>query len=229
MKQLSTLIQCLDRPLVTGPINRPIEHVTMDSRECTVNSLFVAVRGTVVDGHSFIPSLSGRGVAAVVCEEIPENPDPEITFIQVENTSHALGYLASAWYDNPSSRLKLVGVTGTNGKTTTATLIYEMARLLGYKAGLLSTVVNYVDDRAVPATQTTPDALTINRLLNEMVETGCQYAAMEVSSHAAHQQRIAGLTFTGGIFTISLPRNRSLTRCPKRPGPLLMAMSHMAR
>ena len=201
MKQLSTLIQCLDRPLVTGPINRPIEHVTMDSRECTVNSLFVAVRGTVVDGHSFIPSLSGRGVAAVVCEEIPENPDPEITFIQVENTSHALGYLASAWYDNPSSRLKLVGVTGTNGKTTTATLIYEMARLLGYKAGLLSTVVNYVDDRAVPATQTTPDALTINRLLNEMVETGCQYAAMEVSSHAAHQQRIAGLTFTGGIFT----------------------------
>lgn len=201
MKQLSTLIQCLDRPLVTGPINRPIEHVTMDSRECTVNSLFVAVRGTVVDGHSFIPSLSGRGVAAVVCEEIPENPDPEITFIQVENTSHALGYLASAWYDNPSSRLKLVGVTGTNGKTTTATLIYEMARLLGYKAGLLSTVVNYVDDRAVPATQTTPDALTINRLLNEMVETGCQYASMEVSSHAAHQQRIAGLTFAGGIFT----------------------------
>lgn len=173
----------------------------MDSRECTVNSLFVAVRGTVVDGHSFIPSLSGRGVAAVVCEEIPENPDPEITFIQVENTSHALGYLASAWYDNPSSRLKLVGVTGTNGKTTTATLIYEMARLLGYKAGLLSTVVNYVDDRAVPATQTTPDALTINRLLNEMVETGCQYASMEVSSHAAHQQRIAGLTFAGGIFT----------------------------
>lgn len=201
MKQLSHLIQCLDRPLVTGPINRPVEHVTMDSRECTANSLFVAVRGTVVDGHSFIPSLSGRGVAAVVCEELPENPDPEITFIQVDNTSHALGRLASEWYDNPSRRLKLVGVTGTNGKTTTATLIYEMARLLGHKAGLLSTVVNYVDTRAVEAKQTTPDALTINRLLHEMVEAGCEYAAMEVSSHAAHQQRIAGLTFAGGIFT----------------------------
>lgn len=201
MKQLSHLIQCLDRPLVTGPINRPVEHVTMDSRECTTNSLFVAVRGTVVDGHSFIPSLSSRGIAAVVCEELPAQPDPEITFIQVDNTSHALGRLASEWYDNPSKRLKLVGVTGTNGKTTTATLIYEMARLLGHKAGLLSTVVNYIDNRAVEAKQTTPDALTINRLLNEMVEAGCEYAAMEVSSHAAHQQRIAGLTFAGGIFT----------------------------
>jgi len=173
----------------------------MDSRECTVNSMFIAVRGTVVDGHSFIPSLSGKGVAAIVCEEIPAEPDPEITFIQVENTSRALGRLASEWYDNPSRRLKLIGVTGTNGKTTTATLIYEMARLLGHKAGLLSTVVNYVDDRAVEAKQTTPDALTINRLLHEMVEAGCEYAAMEVSSHAAHQQRIAGLKFTGAIFT----------------------------
>ncbi|MDE7386962.1 MAG: UDP-N-acetylmuramoyl-L-alanyl-D-glutamate--2,6-diaminopimelate ligase [Muribaculaceae bacterium] len=201
MKQLSHLIQCLDRPLVAGPINRPVEHVTMDSRECTANSMFVAVRGTNVDGHSFIPSLSGRGVAAVVCEDLPADPDPEITFIQVENTSHALGRLASEWYDNPSRRLKLVGVTGTNGKTTTATLIYEMARLLGHKAGLLSTVVNYIDDRAMQANCTTPDALTINRLLHEMVEAGCEYASMEVSSHAAHQQRIAGLTFTGGIFS----------------------------
>ena len=201
MKSLSTLIQCLDKPLVTGTINRPVATVTMDSRQCGQDALFVAVRGTNVDGHSFIPSLSGRGVAAVVCEEIPADPDPEITFIQVENTSHALGRLASEWYDNPSSKLKLVGVTGTNGKTTTATLIYEMARLLGYKAGLLSTVVNYIDDKAVEATQTTPDALTINRLLHEMVEAGCTYAAMEVSSHAAHQQRIAGLTFAGGIFS----------------------------
>ncbi|MDE6085049.1 MAG: UDP-N-acetylmuramoyl-L-alanyl-D-glutamate--2,6-diaminopimelate ligase, partial [Muribaculaceae bacterium] len=201
MKSLSTLIQCLDKPFVTGTINRPVVDVTMDSRQCGTGSMFVAVRGTNVDGHSFIPSLSGRGVAAVVCEEIPENPDPEITFIQVTNTSHALGRLASEWYDNPSSKLKLVGVTGTNGKTTTATLIYEMARLLGYKAGLLSTVVNYIDDQPVEATQTTPDALTINRLLHEMVEAGCTYASMEVSSHAAHQQRIAGLTFTGGIFT----------------------------
>lgn len=201
MKQLVDLIQCLDRPLVTGPINRPVNDVTMDSRQASRGSLFVAVRGTTVDGHSFIPSLSGRGVAAVVCEELPEVIDPEITFIQVENTSRALGRLASEWYDNPSRKLKLVGVTGTNGKTTTATLIYEMARLMGYKAGLLSTVVNYVDNRAVAATQTTPDALTINRLLHEMVEAGCSYASMEVSSHAAHQQRIAGLTFAGGIFS----------------------------
>lgn len=201
MKQLSQLIQTLSRPLVVGPINRPVTNVTMDSRACGEGSMFVAIRGTVVDGHSFIPSLSGRGVVAVVCEEIPAEPDPEITFIQVENTSRALGRLASEWYDNPSTRLKLVGVTGTNGKTTTATLIYEMARMMGYKAGLLSTVVNYVDTRAVPATQTTPDALTINRLLHEMVEEGCEYAAMEVSSHAAHQERIAGLTFTGGIFS----------------------------
>ncbi len=201
MKNLSHLIQCLDHPLVAGPINRPIRHVTMDSRECSADSMFIAVRGTVADGHSFIDSLSGKGVAAVVCEELPADPDPEITFIQVRNTSHALGRLASEWYDNPSRKLKLVGVTGTNGKTTTATLIYEMARLLGYKAGLLSTVVNYIDTRAVEARQTTPDALTINRLLHEMVEAGCSYAAMEVSSHAAHQQRIAGLTFTGAIFT----------------------------
>lgn len=201
MKQLANLIQCLDHPLVTGRINRPIVHVTMDSRECGADSMFIAVRGTQVDGHSFIPSLSGRGVAAVVCEELPENPDPEITFVQVENTSHALGRLASEWYDNPSRRLKLIGVTGTNGKTTTATLIYEMARLLGHKAGLLSTVVNKIEDRAIPTSQTTPDALTINRLLHEMVEAGCEYASMEVSSHAAHQQRIAGLTFTGAIFS----------------------------
>ncbi len=201
MKQLVDLIQCLDRPLVTGPINRPVESVTMDSRQCSRDSLFVAVRGTVVDGHSFIPTLYGKGVAAVVCEELPPDRDPDITFIQVENTSHALGRIASEWYDNPSRKLRLVGVTGTNGKTTTATLIYEMARLMGYKAGLLSTVVNYVDTRAVPATQTTPDALTLNRLLHEMVEAGCTYAAMEVSSHAAHQQRIAGLKFAGGIFS----------------------------
>lgn len=201
MKQLSELIQTLESPLVTGPINRPVQHVTMDSRDCHPGSLFVAVRGTRVDGHSFIPALTGKGLAAIVCEELPASLDPDVTYIQVPSTSRALGRLASQWYDNPSSRLKLVGVTGTNGKTTTATLIWEMARRLGYKAGLMSTVVNYVDNRPVKATQTTPDPLTLNRLLHEMVQEGCQYAAMEVSSHAAHQQRIAGLTFAGGIFS----------------------------
>lgn len=124
-----------------------------------------------------------------------------MTYIQVDNSAIALGFLASQWYGNPSRRLRLVGVTGTNGKTTTATLIYEMARLGGHKAGLLSTVCNYVDTRAVAAKQTTPDPLTINMLLHEMVEEGCEYAAMEVSSHAADQHRIAGLTFAGGVFT----------------------------
>ena len=135
------------------------------------------------------------------CEEFPEIVESSITYIKVENSAIALGVLASEWYDNPSTKLKLVGVTGTNGKTTTATLIYEMARLLGYKAGLLSTVCNYIETEAVPTNQTTPDPLTINQLLARMVESGCQYAAMEVSSHAAHQHRIAGLIFAGGIFS----------------------------
>ena len=158
-------------------------------------------RGCTVDGHTFIPLLQYSGVAAIVCEEFPEIVESSITYIKVENSAIALGVLASEWYDNPSTKLKLVGVTGTNGKTTTATLIYEMARLLGYKAGLLSTVCNYIETEAVPTNQTTPDPLTINQLLARMVESGCQYAAMEVSSHAAHQHRIAGLIFAGGIFS----------------------------
>ena len=150
---------------------------------------------------TFIPLLQYSGVAAIVCEELPEFLETSITYIRVANSAVALGHLASEWYVNPSRQLKLVGVTGTNGKTTTATLIYEMARLMGYKAGLLSTVCNYIDTEAVPTSQTTPDPLTINALLRRMVDNGCLYASMEVSSHAAHQHRIAGLHFTGGIFT----------------------------
>ena len=183
--------------------DKEISTLTADSRQAGEGSMFVAVRGVTVDGHSFIPTLKGKGVAAIVCEELPAEADREtgVTYIRVENTSIALGELASRWYGEPSKKLRLVGVTGTNGKTTTATLIYEMARLMGYKAGLLSTVVNYIDTEAVHATQTTPDALTINALLAKMVERGCEYAAMEVSSHAADQHRIAGLTFAGGLFT----------------------------
>ena len=145
--------------------------------------------------------VASTHVGAIVCEELPSQIVNGITYIQVADTAEALGKLASAWYGHPSSKLKLVGVTGTNGKTTTATLLYEMARLEGYKAGLLSTVCNYVDGRAVPATHTTPDPLPLNQLLAEMVEAGCDYAFMEVSSHAAHQKRIAGLKFKGGIFS----------------------------
>ena len=201
MKSLRQLSQAI-RPIeIIGSEKKNITNVVNDSRQVSQGSLFVAVRGCTVDGHTFIPLLQYSGVAAIVCEEFPEIVESSITYIKVENSAIALGVLASEWYDNPSTKLKLVGVTGTNGKTTTATLIYEMARLLGYKAGLLSTVCNYIETEAVPTNQTTPDPLTINQLLARMVESGCQYAAMEVSSHAAHQHRIAGLIFAGGIFS----------------------------
>ena len=201
MKSLRQLIQAI-RPIeIIGSEKKNITNVVNDSRQVSQGSLFVAVRGCTVDGHTFIPLLQYSGVAAIVCEEFPEIVESSITYIKVENSAIALGVLASEWYDNPSTKLQLVGVTGTNGKTTTATLIYEMARLLGYKAGLLSTVCNYIETEAVPTNQTTPDPLTINQLLARMVESGCQYAAMEVSSHAAHQHRIAGLIFAGGIFS----------------------------
>lgn len=186
---------------IIGSDDKIITDVVSDSRKVTTGSLFVAVRGTTVDGHSFIPLLQYSGVAAIVCEEFPEFIESSITYIKVSDSAVALGYLASEWWDNPSRKLNLVGVTGTNGKTTTATLIYEMARLMGYKAGLLSTVCNYVEDEAIPTNQTTPDPLTINALLHRMVEAGCDYASMEVSSHAAHQHRIAGLHFAGGVFS----------------------------
>lgn len=198
---LRHLLSAVTATKVIGPVDRTITLLTDDSRKVTDGAMFVAVRGVTVDGHSFIPSLADRHPAAIVVETMPETLFDGVTYIQVENSAVALGHLASQWYGNPSRRLRLVGVTGTNGKTTTATLIYEMARLGGHKAGLLSTVCNYVDTRAVPAKQTTPDPLTINMLLHEMAEEGCEYAAMEVSSHAADQHRIAGLTFAGGIFT----------------------------
>ena len=199
--QLLQLISSL-KPLQTvGPKNPEISAITFDSRKVTPGSMFVAVRGTSVDGHSFIPLLEHSGVAAIVCEKLPEKVLPGISYVVVENSSIALGLLSSEWFGHPSRKLKLVGVTGTNGKTTTATLIYEMARLMGLKAGLLSTVCNYIETEAVHAVQTTPDAYSINELLARMVAAGCSVAAMEVSSHAAHQHRIAGLKFAGGIFS----------------------------
>ena len=199
--KLTHLLKAVATVKVIGPTDRIITSLTDDSRKVSEGAMFVAVRGVTVDGHSFIPTLADRHPAAIVVENIPETLFDGVTYIQVANSAIALGQLASQWYDNPSRQLKLVGVTGTNGKTTTATLIYEMARLWGYKAGLLSTVCNYIDTKAVPAKQTTPDPLTINQLLHEMIEEGCEYAAMEVSSHAADQHRIAGLTFAGGVFT----------------------------
>ena len=201
MKNLSQLLSAIRAEEIIGSKDKEITQLTADSRHVSAGALFVAVRGTNVDGHSFIPVVSTTGVAAIVCEHLPQNLESGITYIRVANSAIALGYLASEWHDNPSRKLKLVGVTGTNDKTTTATLIYEMARLMGYKAGLLSTVRNYVDGEPHPTNVTTPDALTLNALLAEMVKKGCSYCAMEVSSHAADQHRIAGLEFTGAIFS----------------------------
>ena len=201
MKQLSQLLKAINVVKIVGDTNCQVSEIVSDSRKAVDSSMFVAVRGVNVDSHQYIPQLNGKGLAAIVCEKLPEQLDESVTYIQVENSAIALGQLASQWWDNPSSKLKLVGITGTNGKTTTATLVYEMARLMGYKAGLLSTVCNYIDSEAVPATHTTPDPLSLNALLARMVEAGCEYAVMEVSSHAAHQHRIAGLQFVGGVFS----------------------------
>lgn len=201
MKKLSQLLQSIDVVEVIGNANVEVYDIVSDSRLAGEGMMFVAVNGVNVDAHKYIPQLEGKGLSAIVCEQLPQSLDSNVTYIKVKNSAIALGKLASQWYDNPSHKLNLVGITGTNGKTTTATLVYEMARLMGYKAGLLSTVCNYVDDVAVPATHTTPDPLNLNKLLAQMVDAGCEYAVMEVSSHAAHQHRIAGLRFVGGAFS----------------------------
>lgn len=201
MRSLAELLSAITVQEIIGIEDKPISDLTCDSRQVQRGSLFVAVRGVNVDAHKFIPLVTLAGAAAIVCEQLPERLESTVTYILVDNSAVALGYLASQWWGNPSRKLKLVGVTGTNGKTTTATLTYEMARLMGEKAGLLSTVCNYIEDEAIPTNQTTPDPLTINELLHRMVVAGCTTAAMEVSSHAAHQHRIAGLHFAGGVFT----------------------------
>lgn len=199
--KLSKLLEDIKPLEVIGETEKNIIGVESDSRRVEKDSLFVAVRGTTTDGHKYIPVVASAHVGAIVCEDLPSSLEKGITYIRVASSAEALGLLASAWYGHPSRRLNLVGVTGTNGKTTTATLLYEMAKLEGYKAGLLSTVCNYIHDRAVPTTHTTPDPLTLNELLAEMVEAGCDYAFMEVSSHAAQQRRIAGLRFKGAVFS----------------------------
>lgn len=199
--KLSHLLEGIPTIEVIGDLDKNIVDLQSDSRKAVKDSLFVAVRGVTTDGHKYIPVVASTHVGAIVCEELPSSLEKGITYIRVKNSAETLGRLASNWFDHPSSKLKLVGVTGTNGKTTTATLLYEMAKFEGYKAGLISTVCNYVVDREVPATHTTPDPITLNELLSEMVEAGCDYAFMEVSSHAAHQHRIAGLKYAGAVFS----------------------------
>ncbi len=178
-----------------------IEMITMDSRRTSRGVLFVAIEGTVVDGHLFICSAVDAGVSAVVCQRLPEELREGVSYVVVADTSEAVGVIASNFYGRPSERLALVGVTGTNGKTTTATLLYDLTRKLGYEAGLISTVVYKIGEREEPSTHTTPDAITLNRLLSEMVEAGCGYCFMEVSSHSLVQKRTSGLRFTGALFS----------------------------
>ena len=201
MKKVEELLSEIVVTERKGAVVNEVSGVESDSRQVKADYLFVAVRGVSVDGHTFIPQAIAQGARVVVCEEFPSELADGVMYVKVADSSIAFGLLASAWYGNPSRELTLVGVTGTNGKTTTATLLYEMFRSFGYKAGLLSTVCNYIDTVKVPATHTTPDPLHLHRLLREMVDAGCDYAFMEVSSHSAAQHRIAGLDFNGAIFT----------------------------
>jgi UDP-N-acetylmuramoyl-L-alanyl-D-glutamate--2,6-diaminopimelate ligase len=201
LKKLTDILKNIEVQELRGPADIPVSDLSFDSRQTGKGQLFVAVKGTAADGHKYIEAAVEKGASAVLCETFPEKTGKDVTFIRVSEPAKALGIMASNFYNNPSVRLKLTGITGTNGKTTIATLLYRLFLKLGYKSGLLSTVRNYVGDKAVAATHTTPDAIQINRLLSDMADAGCKYAFMEVSSHSVVQERISGLTFQGGIFT----------------------------
>ena len=199
--KLNELLKNVEVLNTQGDVDVEITGVNIDSRRIEAGHLFVAIPGTVTDGHKFIPKAIELGATAVLCENLPEEQDPKVTFVQVASTESSVGEVATQFYGDPSRKLKLVGVTGTNGKTTIATLLYNMFRKFGHKCGLLSTVCNYIEDEAIPADHTTPDPIELNRLLAQMVDAGCEYAFMECSSHAIAQKRIGGLKFAGGLFT----------------------------
>lgn len=199
--KLQDLLKNIDIVEVKGDQNVEITGVFTDSRKAIIGSVFVALKGVQVDGHQYIGNALDLGAKVVVHQDSVDTSREGITYIKVKDSADSAGKMASHWYGDPSSKLKLVGVTGTNGKTTTATLLYEMFRKLGYKVGLLSTVANYIDGKVFHATHTTPDPISLNEMLSKMVNAGCDYAFMEVSSHAIHQKRISGLKFVGGIFS----------------------------
>jgi len=201
MKLLKDILYKTGLEEIKGTTNIAVSAVVFDSRNARKDCLFVATRGTSVDGHLFINKAIEGGANAIVCEEFPDEQFENITYVKVKDASYALGIIASNFYDEPSTKLKLVGVTGTNGKTTTVTLLYNLFKSLGYTVGLISTVRNKIHNEVIPATHTTPDAVALNELLSKMQEKGCQYVFMEVSSHAVAQHRIAGVTFAGGVFT----------------------------
>ena len=199
--KLKELLKSVTICEIIGDEHVEVKGIQADSRKITAGFLFVAVNGSATNGHDYITKAIALGASVVVCEQLPEIIDDACVFVKVSDSAEALGCIASQWSGCPSEKLILVGVTGTNGKTTIATLLYDMFRKMGHKVGLLSTVCNYIDEQPIPATHTTPDSIALNDLLSKMVEGGCEYAFMEVSSHAIDQKRIAGLSFDGGIFT----------------------------
>jgi len=186
---------------LVGHTNKEVTALVFDSRQVNKDAIFFAIKGTLSDGHAYIKNVVSAGVSVVVCEQIPEEKADDVTYIEVADSSVALGKMAANFYGNPSAKLKLIGITGTNGKTTIATLLFKLFRELGYKVGLISTVQNHINDQIIPATHTTPNPIALNELLQDMVDAGCDYCFMEVSSHAVTQHRIEGLSFTGGVFS----------------------------
>jgi UDP-N-acetylmuramoyl-L-alanyl-D-glutamate--2,6-diaminopimelate ligase len=201
VKKLSEILYKVHITAITGNTDVPITNVQIDSRQVTQGSLFIAVKGSASDGHHFIQKAIEQGALAIVCEVLPKEKKEDITFVQTGNSAEAAGLIAHNFYDQPSSKFKLVGVTGTNGKTTIATLLYKLFIGLGYSCGLISTIENLIAGKVISSTHTTPDAISLNMLLDQMSKEGCSHVFMEVSSHAVHQQRIAGLQFTGGVFS----------------------------
>lgn len=199
--QLQELLYGIAITNLIGTTNREVRDLVFDSRQAGEGDVFFAVRGTLSDGHNYISATVENGVAVVICEQMPQDVKSSVTYVSVADSSVALGVMSANFYGNPASRLQLIGITGTNGKTTIATLLFKLFRGLGYKSGLISTVQNHINDEVIPATHTTPNPIVLNRLLKDMVDAGCSYCFMEVSSHAVVQHRIAGLNFSGGVFS----------------------------
>ena len=205
MPELKDILYKVSLTSSFGNMDMEVKGITFDSRKVQPGSLFVAITGTLSDGHNFIQKAIESGATAIVCERLPETINEKITYVTVKDSGHALGIIASNFFGNPSGKLKLVGVTGTNGKTTTVTLLYQLFSALGYNVGLISTVENRIIDEPIPATHTTPDPMQLNELLKKMITAGCTHAFMEVSSHAVDQERIAGLKFEGGVSSNITP------------------------
>ncbi|MFC2101929.1 UDP-N-acetylmuramoyl-L-alanyl-D-glutamate--2,6-diaminopimelate ligase [Bacteroidota bacterium] len=199
--RLEDLIYGIEVRHITGNRDVEVTSLHLDSRQADAGTLFTAIPGTVTDGHEYISQAIAQGATVILCERLPERLQQSVTYIEVDDSAETLGLIASLFYNDPSRELKLVGITGTNGKTTTVTLLYQLVEALGFKAGLISTIRNIIDGEVIPATHTTPDAIHLNQMLRKMADAGCSYCFMEVSSHAINQKRIAGLTFAGGVFT----------------------------